>query len=61
MAPEVSEPLSVVELLQASYAHPDALTAEVVSLYREAARSNPLLCFSLIAPLGVRGPEECGR
>ena len=60
-APELPDPLSVAELLRASYAHPDALTAEAVSLYREAARSNPLLCFSLIAPLGVHGREECGR
>jgi hypothetical protein len=61
VAPEVPDPLSVADLLQARYAHPDALTAEVVSLYREAARSNPLLCLSLIAPLGARGREACGR
>jgi hypothetical protein len=61
MAAEVPEPLSVAELLQASYTHPDALTAEAVALYRQAARGNPLLCRSLIAPLGDHGREECGR
>lgn len=58
---EVSEPLSVAELLQASYTRPDALTAEVASLYSEAARSNPLLCLSLVAQLGGRGREKCGH
>jgi tetratricopeptide (TPR) repeat protein len=60
-APELPDPLSVAELLHALYADPDALTAEALALYREAARSNPLLCSSLIAPLGPRGREGCGR
>jgi hypothetical protein len=59
--PESSDPLSVVELLEASFAHPDAVSSEVLGLYREAARFNPLLCSSLLAPLGAPGRDGCGR
>jgi hypothetical protein len=59
--PEVSEPLSVRDLLEAEESHPDAVTTEVLSLYREAARYNPLLCASLLAPFGARARDGCGR
>ncbi|HXW96478.1 MAG TPA: hypothetical protein VEI47_02750 [Gemmatimonadales bacterium] len=60
-AAEAADPLSVAELLDASYRRSDALTAEVLGLYRRAARANPLLCTSLLAPLGATGRDGCGR
>ncbi len=60
-APEVPDPLSVRDLLEAEQAHPDAVTEEVLSLYRNAARYNPLLCASLLAPFGARARDGCGR
>jgi hypothetical protein len=61
MPPETVDPMSVVELLQADDTHPGALTREVVSLYRRAARLNPLLCVSLLAQLGAPERNGCGR
>lgn len=61
VAPEVSDPLSIRDLLEAEQSHPDAVTDEVLSLYREAARYNPLLCASLLAPFGARVRAGCGR
>jgi hypothetical protein len=60
-APESALPLSVSELLQAYYARPGPVTAEVVKLYLDAARANPALCVSLLAPLGPRARAGCGH
>jgi hypothetical protein len=59
--PEVADPLSVMQLLEADQAHPDAVSSEVLSLYREAARYNPLICASLLAPFGARARDGCGH
>jgi hypothetical protein len=61
IGPEVVEPLRVADLLEAAYARPDAVSAEVLAVYQEAARFNPALCLSVLAPVGVRGREACGR
>lgn len=59
--PESGAPMSIANLLEASYARPNALTAQVISVYHSAARGNPALCASILAPLGARGREACGR
>ncbi len=61
MAPETADPMSVVDLLQADDTYPGAITGEVLLLYQQAARTNPLLCVSLLAPLGARERNGCGR
>ena len=60
-APESAAPLSVADLLQADYAHPGPITDEVLTLYLAAARANPALCISFLAPLGARQRSGCGR
>jgi len=60
-APEVVTPLSVIELAAVTLARPNALSHEVVAHYQMAARYNPLLCVSLLAPLGARPRDACGR
>lgn len=60
-AAEVPDPLGLVELAAVERSRPTALSQEVVSLYTTAARGNPLLCTSLLAPLGVRRRGACGR
>jgi hypothetical protein len=58
---ENSDPLSVVELLQVVRSRPGAVSGEVLGLYRAAARFNPLLCSSILAPLGTHPRDGCGR
>jgi hypothetical protein len=58
---ENAEPLSVVELLQVVHSRPGPVSGEVLGLYRAAARFNPLLCSSIIAPLGTHPRDGCGR
>ena len=60
-APEVVTPLSVVELAAVTLSRPSALSREAVAHYQQAARYNPLLCVSLLAPLGARPRDACGR
>jgi hypothetical protein len=57
----VTASLSLVELLEALQSRPGAVSGEVLSLYQAAARYNPLLCASLLAPLGARPRDGCGR
>ncbi len=54
-------PLSIIELTAAWRSTPTGLVREVAGLYLEAARSNRLLCASLLSPLGVRDRNVCGR
>lgn len=54
-------PLSIIELTGAWRSRPDGLVREVADLYLEAARSNRVLCSSLLSPLGVRDRAICGR
>lgn len=54
-------PLSIIELTTAWRSRPEGLVREVAGLYLEAARSNRLLCASLLSPLGVRDRNVCGR
>ena len=54
-------PLSIIELTTAWRSSPTGLVREVAELYFEAARSNRLLCASLLSPLGVRDRTVCGR
>lgn len=54
-------PLSIIELTTAWRTRPEGLVREVAGLYIEAARSNRLLCASLLSPLGVRDRNVCGR
>lgn len=58
---DVAGTMSVVELLQVVRSRPGAVSGEVLALYRAAARFNPLLCSSLLAPLGTHPREGCGR
>ncbi len=58
---DMAGPMSVVELLQVVWSRPDPVSGEVLALYRAAARFNPLLCSSLLAPLGTHPREGCGR
>jgi hypothetical protein len=58
---ENAEPLSVVELLEVVRSRPGPVSGEVLGLYRAAARFNPLLCSSLLAPLGTHPRDGCGR
>lgn len=60
-APEAPTPLSVIELAAATLARPGALSREAVLHYQLAARYNPLLCVSLLVPLGARPRDACGR
>jgi hypothetical protein len=57
----VTASLSMVDLLEAVQSRPGAVSREVLSLYQAAARYNPLLCASLLAPLGARPRDGCGR
>jgi len=58
---ENADPLSIVELLQVVRSRPGAISGEVLGLYRAAARFNPILCSSLLAPLGAHPRDGCGR
>ncbi len=60
-APEPALPLSVIELAAVTLSRPGALSREAVAHYQLAARYNPLLCVSLLAPLGTRPRDACGR
>jgi hypothetical protein len=60
-APELPEPLSVVELASAHLSQPTALTREVLSGYQTAARHNRMLCVSLLSPFGERTRAACGN
>lgn len=60
-APEGAIPLSVIELAAATLARPGALSREAVVHYQLAARYNPILCVSLLVPLGARPRDACGR
>lgn len=54
-------PLSIIELTTVWRSRPEGLVREVAGLYLEAARSNRILCASLLSPLGVRDRNVCGR
>jgi hypothetical protein len=54
-------PLSIIELTMAWRSRPEGLVREVAGLYLEAARSNRILCASLLSPLGMRDRNVCGR
>jgi len=54
-------PLSIIELTTAWRSRPEGLVREVAGLYFEAARSNRVLCASLLSPLGMRDRNVCGR
>ena len=54
-------PLSIIELTTAWRSRPEGLVREVAGLYLEAARSNRVLCASLLSPLGMRDRNVCGR
>jgi len=60
-APEFAAPLSVMDLAATVLARPTALSREAVADYQLAARYNPLLCVSLLVPLGARPRDACGR
>jgi hypothetical protein len=59
--PEVAEPLGIIELTAVERSRPVLLSREVVELYSRAARYNPVLCTSLLVPLGTRQRSSCGR
>lgn len=54
-------PLSIIELTTAWHSRPEGLVREVAGLYLDAARTNRLLCASLLSPLGVRDRNVCSR
>lgn len=58
-APLDPAPLSIVDLLQAELGRPSPVAAEVLDLYTRAARGNPLLCSTLLLPLGVHHRTAC--
>jgi hypothetical protein len=60
-APEMPDPLGIIELTMAERGRPTALSRQVVDLYTRAARYNPVLCTSLLVPLGARQRSTCGR
>lgn len=60
-APESASPLSVIDLAAVTLSRPSALSRETVAHYQLAARYNPLLCVSLLAPLGTGPRDACGR
>ncbi|MEO8139189.1 MAG: hypothetical protein ABI742_06065 [Gemmatimonadota bacterium] len=60
-APEVADPLGIIELTAVERSRPILLSREVVDLYTRAARYNPVLCTSLLVPLGARQRNSCGR
>lgn len=60
-APEPPEPLGIIELAAIEHSRPNLLSHQVVALYSQAARFNPVLCTSLLAPLGARQRSTCGR
>ncbi len=60
-APEVSDPLGIIELTATERSRSSLLSRQVVELYTLAARFNPVLCTSLLAPLGARQRSSCGR
>jgi hypothetical protein len=60
-AAESPDPLRIIELTAVERSRPSPLSREVVALYSQAARANPLLCTSLLAPLGTRQRGVCGR
>lgn len=52
-------PLSIVDLLQVELARPNAVEGEVLALYQAAARANPVLCTTLLLPLGIHHRTAC--
>lgn len=52
-------PLSIVDLLEVELAQPNAVEGEVLGLYQAAARANPLLCTTLLLPLGIHHRSAC--
>jgi hypothetical protein len=60
-APEAPEPLGIIELTAVERSRSSVLSRQVVDLYTRAARYNPVLCTSLLVPLGARQRSACGR
>ncbi len=60
-APEVPDPLGIIELTAVERSRSSLLSRQIVELYSQAARFNPVLCASLLAPLGARQRSTCGR
>jgi hypothetical protein len=60
-APEASGPLGIIELTTVERSRSSLLSRQVVELYSQAARYNPVLCNSLLTPLGTRQRSPCGR
>lgn len=60
-APETADPLGIIELTATERSRSTLLSRQVVELYSLAARFNPVLCTSLLAPLGARQRSSCGR
>jgi hypothetical protein len=60
-APESPDPLGIIELAATERSRSTLLSQQVVELYSLAARYNPVLCTSLLAPLGARQRSSCGR
>ncbi len=52
-------PLSIVDLLQVELSRPNAVEGEVLEVYRGAAAFNPVLCTTLLLPLGVHQRFAC--
>ena len=52
-------PLSIVDLLQVELSRPNAVEGEVLQVYRGAAGFNPVLCTTLLLPLGVHQRFAC--
>ncbi len=52
-------PLSIVDLLEVELARPNPVEGEVLALYQAAARANPLLCTTLLLPLGIHHRTAC--
>jgi len=60
-APEAPDPLGIIELTSTERSRSSLLSRQIVELYSQAARFNPVLCASLLAPLGARQRSTCGR
>lgn len=59
IGPIAADPLSIIELLQAELGRPNPVAAEVLAIYERAAGANPLLCTTLLLPLGVHHRASC--
>jgi hypothetical protein len=57
----VGGPLSVMSLAATHRARPNAVSSEAAAVYVSAARFNPLLCASVLPPLGARARQACSR